>query len=336
MKKYKLNILILILVSIIIMYLIMKDNFYDIVNYLFNSDLKYLFLGLLLMVLNVLFQSFSIRLYLREIKKDYKFKDSFILMSSALFFNAITPFSSGGQPFQMYLLKKQGIKVTESGNALLQNFISYQLALILLGTASVILNKFFHIIPNTGLLRNIVMIGYIINVVILLLLLFLGKAKNINTKVFNKIFNFIFSFKFIRNREHLREVASNKIDEFYSSSKYFKNNKLIFLKSILYNMASLIFLYIVPLFVFYSIHEFNTLRLLDSIVCSSYTFFIGSFVPIPGGTGGLEYAFLEFFRGFTTNTLLSVSMILWRFITYYLSMILGALSLLFVKKKVKQ
>lgn len=333
MKRFRINIIILICVSLLIMFLIMKDDFNEIAFNLLTANIFYMFLALILVVLSVLFQSFSMHLYLKEIDHNYKFKDTFILMFSALFFNAITPFSSGGQPFQVYLLNKQGVKISESTNALLQNFLAYQLSLITLGTSAIIINYFLDIIPNTSLLRHIVIIGFIVNVLVLFLILYLGKAKSINTKMFNKILNFIFSFKFIKNREELKEKATKKIDEFYESSNYFKNNKHIFIKSYLYNLVSLIVLYIVPMFIFYSI-RINNVNVIDSIICSSYTYFVGSFVPIPGGTGGLEYGFLEFFRVFASSTLISTCMILWRFITYYLPMILGAISLMFVKKKV--
>lgn len=335
MKKYKINIVILISVSLLIMYFIMKDNFDEITSNLLNTNIFYLLLALLLVIFHVVFQSFSMHLYLKELDPNYKFKDTVVLMFSALFFNAITPFSSGGQPFQVYLLNKQGIKITESTNALLQNFLSYQLALTILGTTAIIINSKLVIIPTTSLLKNVVLVGFFINVFVLFLLIFLGKAKNINTKVFNKIFNFIFSFKFIKNREKLKEKANKKIDEFYESSNYFKHNKFILLKAVLFNILGLLTLYSIPLFIFYSIGLFDELSLLESIVCASYTYFVGSFVPIPGGTGGLEYAFIEFFNGFTSSTLISTCMILWRFMTYYVAMILGALSLLFVKKKVK-
>lgn len=333
MKKYRINIVILVLVSLLIMFLIMKDNFNEIMDNLINANIFYLFIALIFMVLSVLFQSFSMHLYLKELDKNYKFKDTFILMFSALFFNAITPFSSGGQPFQVYLLNKQGIQISKSTNALLQNFLSYQLALITLGTVSIIINYFLEIIPNTSLLKNIVIIGFIVNVLVLGIIIYLGKAKNLNTKLFNKIFNFIFSLKFIKNREALKEKANKKIDEFYESGNYFKNNKYILLKAYGFNLISLIILYIIPMFIFFSIKVYN-IDILDSIVCASYTYFVGSFVPIPGGTGGLEYAFIEFFRVFASSTLISTCMILWRFVTYYLSMILGALSLIFAKKKV--
>ena len=336
MKKYKVNILIILLVSAFIMFIMMKDNFNEIVDNLINTNILYILLAFMLMTLNILFQSFSMHLYLKEIDQNYKFKDTFILMSSALFFNAITPFSSGGQPFQMYLLNKQGIKLTQAGNALLQNFLSYQISLILFGTIAIIINYFLNIIPNTSLLRHIVIIGFIVNVAVLGLILYLGKAKSINTKLFNKINNFIFSFKFIKNRDALKEKVNQKIDEFYNSSEYFKKNKFILLKSIVFNSISLIMLYTIPLFIFYSLKQFNNINLLDSIVCSSYTYFVGSFVPIPGGTGGLEYAFIEFFRTFTNPTIITASMILWRFVTYYLAMIVGAVSLVFVKGEVKE
>lgn len=331
MKKYRTNIIILILISILIMYLIMKDNFYNIIVAIKNVDIKFLLIALIFMVLYILFQSMSLHLYLKSIKKDYKFKDTFILMCSAQFFNAITPFSSGGQPFQMYLLKKQGIKLTDSGNALIQNFFTYQLALIIMGTFSVFANSFFHIIPSTSLLKNIVLVGYIVNIVVLFLLFILGRAKKINTAFFNKIFDIIFKFKFIKNKDLLKEKANKKIDEFYNSSIYFKNNRFILIKSTFYNIVGLVFFYIIPLFIFYSIGKYYDLTIMDSLICASYTFFVGSFVPIPGGTGGLEYAFLEFFKNFSSKTIISVVMIMWRFTTYYLPMMLGSLAIIFFK-----
>lgn len=53
---------------------------------------------------------------------------------------------------------------------------------------------------------------------------------------------------------------------------------------------------------------------------------IGSFVPIPGGTGGLEYGFIQFYGNFVTGSTLNVIMILWRFVTYYFGMIVGAVA----------
>ena len=54
---------------------------------------------------------------------------------------------------------------------------------------------------------------------------------------------------------------------------------------------------------------------------------IGSFVPIPGGSGGLEYGFVKFFGVFIAGAKLSSIMLVWRILTYYLGMIVGAIFL---------
>lgn len=317
------------------MYLVLKDDFNETINYLNNVNILWIFMSIIFMFINILFQSLSVHCFLKEIQPKYRFIDSYMLMLSALFFNAITPFSSGGQPFQMYLLKKQGIKLTDSGNALLQNFFTFQLALTLIGTFSIVMNYIFGIFPKDNILKHVVLIGYIINIGILLLLLFLSTAKKANRNIFNKIFDFIFGFKFIKNRDSLKERALEKVDDFYNSTLYFKNNIKILVKSLLYNLLSLIFLYIIPIFIFYSIGEFDSINILEVIVALGYTYLIGSFIPAPGGAGGLEYAFIQFFQSFIVGASLSAVMILWRFITYYLGMILGLLSLLYFKKEVK-
>ena len=72
--------------------------------------------------------------------------------------------------------------------------------------------------------------------------------------------------------------------------------------------------------------DYTSFNALLSIVSCSYVMLIGSFVPIPGGTGGLEYGFIQFYGNFVTGSTLNVIMILWRFVTYYFGMIVGSLA----------
>ena len=62
---------------------------------------------------------------------------------------------------------------------------------------------------------------------------------------------------------------------------------------------------------------------------------MGSFVPIPGASGGIEYGFTQFFGNFIGLEYISAVLLIWRTITYYLGMIIGAL-LFNLEKKVKK
>ena len=336
MKKksnYKFNIFLLVLISFIVIYFSLKDNFDAAINYLLKSNLLWIMVAIIFVLLNIFFQSLSQYRFLKEVKKDYKFTSCMKLMVIAMFFNAITPFSSGGQPFEMYLLKKEDIKVTDSANALLQNFITYQFSLILIGTIAIVCNKFFNIIPNNLLLKKVVILGYIINVCVMGIIIVLSRGKKLNTKIFSKLFNFIFKFKFIKNREEKKEKALKTLDDFYNSTAIMKNNFKNTVLSITFNFLSLLCLYLVPYFVFLALRSSNVINVLESIILSAYTFLIGNFVPIPGGTGGLEYGYMDFFGLYAKGGLLSSSMLLWRLLTYYLGMIIGGITLMTYRKK---
>ena len=330
-NKYKLNIILIVVVAFIVVYFTLKDDFNSVIEYFANINYLWILVAIGFYILNVLFQALAQFKFLKEVKKDYKISSCFKLMLMAMFFNGITPFSTGGQPFEMYLLNKEGIKVSDSANALLQNFITYQFSLIFMGTVALIANRMFGIITSTSVLRGIVFLGFLINVIVMLVILFISRGKKTNTKIFNKLFNFIFHFKFIKNREAKKEKASKMLDDFYNSTAIMKNNLKNTLLSVLYNTLSLVCLYTVAYFVFLALG--SKVELLDAIVASAYIYLVGSFVPIPGGTGGLEYAFIQFFGAFFKGGLLSAAMLLWRLITYYLGMLIGGITLITYRRK---
>ena len=77
----------------------------------------------------------------------------------------------------------------------------------------------------------------------------------------------------------------------------------------------------------------TNLSLIETIVATSYIMIMGSFVPIPGGTGGLEYGYMYFFNYLIGGSILTSSMLVWRFVSYYLAMIIGAIVLALYRKK---
>ena len=68
---------------------------------------------------------------------------------------------------------------------------------------------------------------------------------------------------------------------------------------------------------------------------TAFAYVIMSFMPTPGSSGGAEWAFSEVFsKNFVLSGAKTASAILiWRFFTYYLVMILGAISAICVKRR---
>ena len=327
--KNIINACLLILVTLLVLYFALKDNFFTIIHELATLNPIWIVIAIIVFILSILVRSLSMYFMVKKYKEDYTVKRANILLLTTQFFNAVTPFATGGQPFQVYTLKKDGVRYADGTSIIVQNFIVYQIALVLLGLIAVTSNFFFHIFKTNVLLKNLTMLGFLINTLVVIVLLTLMFAKKFNDKVIRLILNFINKANFINEekKEKLTEKLEDVTHRFYKGGKYLVNNKKLFFTTIVLNFIGLSLLYSVPLFVLYAMGDFTSVNPFICIISSAYVMLIGAFVPIPGGTGGLEFSYVEFFGNFIVGSKLQASMLVWRFVTYYFGMFLGAIAL---------
>lgn len=333
MKKNIINFVIIITITILVLYISLKDNFIEIINSISNMNL-YLFLLAIIIYIGYLFgKSIVMQIIVKNFKEDYTLKKSFRMGIETNFFHAITPFSTGGQPYEIYRLSKDGVNVIHSANISVQNFIIYQTALVILGTIALLYNQYMHLFESNLVLKNLVALGFVINFLVIVILFMVTLLKKMNKVVINFCINILYKLKLIKNKEEKQQKFEQYLYDFNTGAKILLKNKWKFLLLILIELASLILLYLVPYFLIKGIEMNIEISLIKIIVSSAYVMIIGSFVPIPGGTGGLEYGFIAFFGNLITGPILNASMLLWRFITYYFGMILGAVVLGLRKKE---
>lgn len=326
MKNIKKNGIILLLITAIVLFFVIKDDFFDIVNALSKANILFILLGLLFTLGYWFFKSLALYDIVKEYKKEIKVRQIFKQITITQFFNGITPFASGGQPMQVYMLGKSGLKYTHSTNIIVQEFILYQMALITLGVMAVLLNWHFQFLATNPFLRNLTVIGFIINTLIGLGLLFVSFSKKFNSFVVNKVIALFSKIKIIKSKDKTIKSWKIKLKEFNDSAELLRNKKSLIVKVYIYNILGLLCYYLTPLFVIYSLGYGNNITLLATFVSCAYVTVIGSFVPIPGGSGGIEYSFLQFFGNFVKGSALSAVLIVWRSITYYFAIIIGGIT----------
>lgn len=327
MKKKILNYVLLALVTALVLYFSLKDNYREIISQILTMNIWYLLLAFILLIIFWLFRTYPMYSFCKKINKTFKYSDAFLLTLRTQFFNAVTPFATGGQPYQIYYIKKCGLNYAESTSVVLENFIVYQIALVLLGLISLFTNKIFHIFKNVLFLQKLIALGFVINTLVIVVMFIVAFSKSMNKKLINFQINLLSKLHLVKNREETLEKWNTNINNFHKSAKILLKNKKSFIINILCNLVALSSLYLIPLFILYAIGDFKSVQGLISIVTSAYIMIIGSFVPIPGATGGLEYGFLQFYGNFVSGSKLKALMLVWRFITYYFGMIMGAIAL---------
>ena len=326
MQNIKKNSVILLIITIVVLFFVIKDDFHDIVTALSKANILFIIIGIIFTVFYWFFKSLALYNIAREYRKKIKIGQIFKQITITQFFNGITPFASGGQPMQVYMLGKSGIKLTHSTNIIVQDFILYQMALITHGVIAVLLNWKFNYLESSPLLRNLTILGFIINTLVGLGLLFVSFSKKFNHFVVTKLIGLFSKINIIKNKEKTIESWKIKLKEFNDSAELLRKKKSIIVKGYLYNIIGLTCYYLTPLFVIYSLGFGDSITILATYVSCAYVTVIGSFVPIPGGSGGIEGSFLEFFGNFMSPANTKAVVIVWRAITYYLAIIIGGIT----------
>ena len=322
----------ILFVLMIVLYFSLKDDYEEIMKAIFNMSIGWGILAVLFFCTYRALVGYSIynlaKINGEKLSIVKGLQISFIIP----FFHGVTPFAGGGQPMEIYYLHKEKISVTKATNITVQNFIVYQISLVLVGVMALMYNKIFMIFPNNSLIKKLVILGIFINLLVLVVTFVLSFGKVINKFILNQGINILGKLNIVKDVRKTRDKLNDYLSNFHENALRLKNHKISVTYNVLINILGLVSLYLVPYAVLRGM-GIETITMIEVVVSTAYVMTIGSFVPIPGGTGGIEYGFMFFFGHLIKGSILNASMLVWRFVTYYLAMIIGAICLGLYRKK---
>lgn len=335
MKNLKKNAYIIFFITLLVVFFLLKDDFQNIIKTLQNINIFWLIVTISSIILYWLFKTLAFHIIVKKDYNDFSFLESFRQIIIVQFFNGITPFSTGGQPMHIYMLKQRNVRVAKGSNIILQDFIFYQVALVIFGIMAVLINFNLHYFDKLPILKGFILLGFLINTLVLVALLVISFSNKFDDKVVTLIIKLLTKLKIVKDEEKTLASWQEKLTDFKESAKELKKHKFIFFEGIVLNFLGLVSLYIIPLFIAFSLSDYRSLNVINTLVASAYILIVGSFIPIPGASGGIEYSFMLFFGTFIKGSNLAAMVIIWRFITYYLGLILGGILFSFRKENIQ-
>lgn len=325
MKNLKFNSFIILLVSSLFMYIVLRNNFTKSMKLLLNSNLLWILAAVLLFLVFTFLEALAMHLITRQHYKKYPYWKMLRLQGMTKFFNGITPFSSGGQPLQVYELTKGGLTPAKATNVVVEYFILFQIAVVLMGTVSAILNYIFNFYKYVPALRYFYLFGYIVNLLLLVIVFVASVNVEKNKKMALWINNVLYKIKIVKNKEKNQKKLDRFFSDYFAGFQKLKNNKKLMVQVVLVLIACLSVYFLIPQCVFNALNIPHQLNIFTSIITGVYIFIMSSFVPIPGAAGGVELGFVSFFANFVPKKLLPPALVIWRFITFYLPTLIGGI-----------
>ena len=317
-KKMFLNLAVFILLIILTFWLIFKDQeITQIGSILASVKIEYVILGTLVMFLYFLSDAFNVRRILNVFGEKISMSKSFKYSLIGFFFSAITPASTGGQPMEVYYMRKEKISTTYAITALLMQVCCYQIVTITFGIIAGIIN--FDLLQN-GLVPLFIF-GILINAVALTTMLICLFSKRTTRWLINLLIKILKFFKYKKIDERIEKLEEG-LEKYHAGSEFIKNNKSIFIKTLIVVVFQMLVYYSIPFFVCQAFGV-NNYTLLEIIGVQALLYGTVSGIPLPGAVGVSEGVFLNIYSGIFGASILSSAMLLNRGMNFYLFVIIG-------------
>ena len=133
-KKAIFNTIFLILIFSITVYMVFKgEDLGEIIHTVRQADTVYLLISVVCVVLFILGESVIIFYMMRTLGAKVKMGHCALYSFVGFFFSCITPSASGGQPMQIYFMKKDKLPIPVTTLVLMIVTITYKAVLVVIG-----------------------------------------------------------------------------------------------------------------------------------------------------------------------------------------------------------
>ena len=332
MKRYIANMMLIIGVTILTMwFLIGNGGLGQLITYITKLAPKWIAVGVICIVLYWALETIIQDLLVRKMYRGNHLWNSFKVVMTGHFFNAITPFASGGQPMQAFMMMKQGVPLGTSASVLLSKFLIYQIILTLYSVVVLVLQLKFFVVKIQGVIY-LSLLGFLVNTGVVCILIMAALKGKYVKKLGFWIINLSYKIHINKSPMSYKRKIIKQVDLFNQNIQVIKENKMLILRVGILTIAQLTAYFVIPYTVYRAFGLIGT-QIFMMISASAFIVMFSSFVPIPGGAGVAEGSFFLLFQLFFPSSILPTAILCWRIITFYIPLCLGGIMTLLPNQK---
>ena len=245
----------------------------------------------------------------------------FLFSAGDVFFSAITPSASGGQPASAYFMKKSGIPLSVTTAVLVMNLVMYTLGILTVGLLCLVTAPeiFFHF---NLLSRGLILLGSFVLVLFAIFFLLLLFHRQILNILVHKTAYLLSKLRLLRKPKAWIAKYEKRIEAYHESVGQMAGSKMALVGAYLWNLAQRVSQISVTAFVFLATggdpkDVFPIWTIQSMVAIGSNT------VPVPGGMGVADYLMLDGFRDMMSKSSAVRLELLSRSLSFYICVLLS-------------
>ncbi len=297
---------------------------------LFKENVSFKGIGLIVLVFLAIMFLESFRTWLLILKATKISRPVISYKSTAIcrYYDCITPFSFGGQPFQIYYLSTRGVNTGVATSVPLAKYMYSQISFCLIALIMLIVGSGMWG-TKSSLVVGLSIVSLIISVVFLLLIIFITLSKKVASRLIIGFIKFLSKIKLVKNYEKTSRVVYRSLSEYQKSIRFylkdFWTSLLAFISSAGVVLLKALIPYLIYVMLSDNIEVGFSIIFCKFIVCELATMY----VPLPGGSGVAEISFTALFASLFSDGLLFWAMLIYRIASYYIYILQGFIVILY-------
>jgi len=288
----------------------------DLLHVAASANKFYIIASVMCAALFVWFEGRAIRSILKGAGYKCKRRQCLVYSTSDIYFSAITPSATGGQPASAYFMMRDGIPAGVVTATLILNLMMYTVSIVVLGIIAVCMSpmSFFEFrLPS----KILILAGLTVLTVLALLFLSILKKGDWIFDIASKVVVFFGRKGIFHNLDgKLAKIEKIRAD-YRSCSELIAGRSSVLVKSFVWNFLQRTSQLIVPVLLYLS--QGKPLGNATALFVKQCLVTIGfNFVPIPGAMGVADYLMLDGFTAITGREAAFELEMLSRAITFYI------------------
>lgn len=236
------------------------------------------------------------------------------------YYDSITPLGGGGQPFEIYYLRKKGLPIGIASGIPLVSYALNKIAYVFVSLIALMIYGFGEV---SIFIKVLCLVGLSVNLIIPTAIVMFALMPRFSSAIARLISKIGKKLHLVKNQQEFYEKMTGNFTEYAECIKYFLHkSKISIIVGFICSIAYFVAIYSLPYFTIRmsGVHDVNWGRIFTyCVICYASI----TLLPTPGGSGGAELSFRSIFESYLSGGILFWSMLSWRIFSYYIYIFLG-------------
>ena len=295
-------------------------SFSDFIEHIRSANPLWLGVSILCMLGFIFFEGHALFTILNGFDYRRRLGKGLLYSAADIYFSAITPSATGGQPASALFMVRDGIPAGIATVTLMLNLVLYTLSIMVLGIIALIAKPFLFAHFN-AFSKFLIILGYLVLGGLCIFIFALIRNGQIVRRLCDNFAVLLGRFHLIKDTSRIKEKITKTMADYEQCARLIEGRKLMVARSFIYNLLQRFLLLCVPACVYLATGG-SPAGAVNVWAIQVFVTMGSNYVPIPGAMGVIDYLMLDGYADMMPTDVAANMDILSRSISFYICILI--------------